>query len=314
MRFVLVALAVLALAACQRAPAPATTPANQVPAPDYRTTADDELGFLPADADLVVGFNARTLMQSQLWHAFEPQVAALWRQVQQQYGGASCSDDLLKKAERVTMAVKLVDRTKMKGVIVMRGADMPHLIECSTTDVKKRGGTVTVDRGVTITTSPSAPGSASAMTLVGPNTLVTHIDASANHDSLTSVLASGTPLRNSQAFMKLYERRERGSSVWGMANGSSSMFDSLASSGMRPKSVDGTIVVTNRLVLAVRLTMGAPVEADAVAAEINKVKPMAGAYVTRLDAGVQGAVVEIQVELNENQIRSLAGMLGAIGP
>ena len=47
--------------------------------------------------------------------------------------------------------------------------------------------------------------------------------------------------------------------------------------------------------------------------EVDKVKPMAGAYVERLDVNVDGATTQIQVALTEAQIRSLVGMLGGLG-
>ncbi len=305
-------LVVLAAVGCYRAPT-AAPPANKAPAPDYQRTAADELAFLPSDADFVIGFDLTALRKSQLWRAFQPQFDALMRQFQEQFGGGGCSNDLMAEIDRVTMAVKVYDRTKFTGVYSMRVADAARALECHSAETKRKGGTVTLDRGVVLTTTPKAPAIVTASQAVGPSALVGQFDAAASHDTLAALLAAGVPLRTSPAFMKLYERREPGAVMWGMANGNASVFEQLATSGLRPKSIDGTIVATDRLVITVRMTMAGPAEAAQVASEVDKVKPMAGAYVERLDVNVDGATTQIQVALTEAQIRSLVGMLGGLG-
>jgi hypothetical protein len=69
----LVFVSALALLGCGSAP-PASGPSNKAAAPDYAATADDVLGFLPVDAEFVVGLDLVTLRRSQLWLKFEPQI------------------------------------------------------------------------------------------------------------------------------------------------------------------------------------------------------------------------------------------------
>jgi hypothetical protein len=304
MRFVLLALAVVA---CHRsAPAP-TTPANKAPAPSYAATADDELGFLSADADIVFGVNMAELRRSQLWHAFEPQLIAFAQRVAK-YGNGC--DDVMKTFERFSIAIKILGQNRFRGVIVMRSSDIIRAIECSVAETKRKGGTVTVDRGVTITTDPSSPGMVGAMTPVGTSTLVMQIDEAANYDTLMAVLESGAPLRKSPAFMTLFGRRERGAAVWGMMNGNSSAFDQMAATGFRPRSIDGTIVTTDKLVAAVRMTMASPDEAARIASEVDKVKGPASTMLERFESHTEGPMVVLDVAITEPQIRALVGMLG----
>lgn len=304
-------LVVLAAVGCYRAPS-AAPPANKAPAPDYQRTAADELAFLPSDADFVIGFDVAALRKSQLWQTFQPQFDALMRKVQDQFG-SGCSNDLLKDIERGAAAMKVHDSTKFSGVYSMRVANAARALECHSAETKSKGGTVTLDRGVMLTTTPKAPGIITASQAVGSSALVGQFDAGASHDTLAAVLAAGVPLRASPAFMKLYERREPGAVMWGMANGNASVFEQMAASGLRPRSIDGTIVATDRLVITVRMTMAGPAEAAQVASEVDKVKPMAGAYVERLDVRVDGATAQIQVAVTEAQIRSLIAMLGSFG-
>ena len=229
MRTLLVALAI---AGCSRAPT-AVTPANKAPAPDYAITAKDELGFLLVDADFVVGVDITTLRGSQLWRSFEPQIDAFMRQAQEQFGGCG---DFMKTLERMTMSFKVTADNQLSGVVVMQGGDMAAALECTVQTAKKSGKTATMDRGVLLLTKEAEPDLASASKAVGTSTLVVHLDKNASYDSIHTVLASGAPLRKSGSFMTLFERRERGASVWGMANGNAALFNELAQMGMRPKS------------------------------------------------------------------------------
>lgn len=306
MRFVLLALAVVA---CHRnAPAP-TTPANKAPAPSYTATAEDELGFLSADADIVFGLNMAELRRSQLWHAFEPQLAAFAQQVSS-YGSGSGCGDMTKTVERVSGAIKILGKNKFRGVFVVRSPDIMRALECSVAEAKQKGGTVTVDRGVTITTNPTVPGLIYATIPVGTSTLVVQMDEAANHDSLMAVLESGAPLRKSPAFMMLFGRREPRATLWGMANGNAGMFDSMASTGFHMRSIDGTIVASDKLVAALRMTMASPDEAARIASELDKVKGPASAMLERFESHTEGPMVVVDVAITEDQIRALVGMLG----
>lgn len=309
MRFVFVALAVLA-AGCFRSSTPAP-PANKAPTPDYQRLAADELAFLPVDADIVLGIDSKAMQQSPLWHAFEPQLGALMRTFQEQYG-SGCGDEVLKQLGVFTVALKFRDMKAFSGVYVMRGPDAARTLECHAQEVKAKGGTATLEQGVLVTTIPTAPGVVGVTRAIGPTTLVGQMDPAATRDTLAAVLESGTPLRGSPTFMKLYDRREQGAALWMTANGNSELFAALASTGMRPRSIDGTIVATDKLALTVRLTMAGPTEAANVASEIDKIKPMAASFVERLETRVDGAMAQLEVVVTEAQIRSLAGSLGGM--
>jgi len=308
MRFVLV---VAALAACHRAPAP-TQPANKAPAPDYAAAAADELAFVPLDSDFVVGLSFVELRKSRMWQTFKPQLQAVMRQLN---SSGTCADiDFTQVMERATFGMKQRERNQFSAVLVVRGGEMQRGFECSVSETKRSGGTVTVDRGVTVMSRPDLPGMSAATMIVGGSTMVMQFDPAANHDSLIALLAAGSPLRGSSPFMTMFARREPGAAMWGMANGTAPLFDQMASSGMRPRNIDGTIVVTDLLGATVRMTMASPAEANAIANEIGKMKGMAGNYATRFDVAVQGSVAEIRVDLTETQIRGMAGMLGGFGP
>lgn len=311
MRFALVALALIG---CHHGSS-TSTPANKAPAADYSKTADDVLGFLPADADMVFGVDMVQLRQSPLWAKYEPHLVAFAKEGFEKMGGW-CGQDpqvAVRKIERVTAALKIVGKDKVKGVVVMRGFDPAPLLDCTVTQTQKNGGTATRDRGTVVTSFPKDPGTQIAFAAGGPTTLVVQIDETVSHDSMTAVLAGGTPLRGSQSFVTLYNRREPGAAAWGMANGNAKMFDELAQMGMRPKSIDGTLIVTDAFTMAVRLTMGTPDEAAKLTAELDKVKGGASAFLQRFDYTVTGPMIQINVVMTEAQAQQILSMLGGLG-
>lgn len=310
MRYVLVAAALALVVGCHHGPKE-STPTNKAPTPDYSKAADDVLGFLPADADFVLGVDMVHLRASPLWQKYEPHLVKFVKEQFDKLGGW-CGEDpavAIKKVERVTGAIKAVGSNKVKGVLVVRGLDPGPSLECMVTQTQKHGGTATRDRGVVVVSYPQSPGEQVAFGAAGPTTAVMQFDQVVSHDSLTALLVAGTPLRSSQAFMTLFNRREPTAAMWGMANGNAKVFDELAQIG-RPKSLDGTLTVTDKFSFVVRMTMASPDEAARLGAEIDKAKAMAGAFVERFESRIEGTLVSINVVMTEAQVLNILKMLG----
>lgn len=308
-------LLVLAVAACHRGPGPSTpTPANKAPAPNHQATADDVLGFLPADADVVIGIDMIALRASALWHQFQPQIEAFAKESADTLGGM-CGPNPLNVVERMTMGFKVLKQGQLGGVFVIRGIDPKTALDCTMETAKSKGGVAQLDRGVVAVTYANRPDLQMAVAIMG-TTMVVQLDKIANHDTMQTVLVAGAPLRTaSPVFMSLFERRERGATMWGMANGAAPMFADLAQMGMRPQSIDGSIAVSDRFTVALRMTMPSAGDAQRVAAEVDKVKAPAGAMVERFDSRVDGSTAALDVVITAPQLRALIGMLGgAVGP
>jgi hypothetical protein len=304
MRFVVV---ILALAACQRAvapPQPAAPAANKVSAPDYREVANDELAFLMPDADFIIGVNAVELRKSQLWRALKPQIEAFTRQVQQQF--ASCGGDLTETIEGMTFALRLGDRERITAVI--HGAAMVRTFDCIVSELPRQGGKVTVDRGVAMIQPAESTATTAALTTIGDTTLVLQVEPGPNHDTMFAMLDRGAPLRTSPTFMAMFNRRERGTSIWGVAVGDGARFGRVPD--VRPLSIDGTIVVTDRVKIALRATMQSPDDAAKLQREFDKATFQTSAFVDRFAVQASAMLVTVDVEITETQLRALWAMVG----
>ena len=302
-----VAVASLAIAGCGGgSKGQSTGPSNKADGP-AAGAADDVLAFLPIDSDIVIGVDANALRSSALWQQFEPQIV-------QGLGDTlvkvrdKCGFDPMKTVERAAIGGKVDQNEKFEGVIVVRGVSGPRVLECiaesskGEATVNNVGGVVTIDRGATEEKS--------AMTLVGSNTLVAHVGMTASAATLDAAIKGGAPLRSSQAFMGMFDRREPGASVWGMINGNAPFMAEMAQAGARPKSVDGTLVIKDRFVGAMRITFATPDDANKVNQQLQQVVPMVQGQFEKVDVRTDGAMIRADVVATDEQLKKVFGMLG----
>lgn len=300
-------VSILATAACHSGSTTQTTgPSNKAAPPAVATGADDVLGFLPVDAELVVGVDANALRASALWKQFEPQIiAGLGSKLPKMRD--NCGFDPMTSVERVALAGKLTGDDRFEGVFVIRGVSGAKTLECIAKEtegeakVRNEHGVLIVERG---------GGEKMVATIVASTTLVVQIGAAATPATLDAVVRGGAPLRASKGFMTLFERREANASVWGMVNGNSSLLTQMAQAGAKPKSVDGTVVIQDRFVATGRVAFATAADADQMNKALAPVVPMANGKLDKLELKVTGDILRIDMVATDAQVRSLMGMFG----
>jgi hypothetical protein len=303
-------LVVLAIAGCYKDKAAVTAPpANKVGAPAL-ATSDDVLAYLPKDSELVLGFDLIELRHGALYKAFEGEltqgVGAKLAEARQ------CGVDLMGGVERLTAGGKVSGSGEdFQGVVVVRGVDTARVLPCMAKHAADKG-TVTNEGGVvTVTTANHQDTAAMA---AGAMTLVMEFGPGVNKESIGRVLALGSPLRTSPAFMALYQRREPRVAMWGMVNGAAPFMAEVRKNGINPRSVDGTLRVTDELVAALRVTLGSPGEADQLVQSMTAVQGIVQPMLTRFDVRADGATVRLGATATEAQLRAMVGLLGKFGP
>jgi hypothetical protein len=293
------AAALLALVACGSS-APAVAPSNKAPAPSYAAALDDVLGFLPADSEIVVGIDGNQIRTTAIWSQVAPRLEHVLGDDLQQIRTA-CGFDPLATVERISIGLHAIDQARMAGVIVARGVGAGTL-GCVRTRFGK-GGAVLDDKGVLVM---DHHGIKSAWTVVGTSVVV-QIGQDVGHDSMQAVLASGSPLRGSSAFMTIYNQLAKGSSVWGIVDGHSKLFDPIGATGMRPVALEGTVSLSDRVELAGTATFESP----EVAAKVDTLAKASFVqiqhFVDRVDSRVDGAAVHVELSLSGAQLMQLLG-------
>ena len=289
-------LLLCALAACGSS-APPVGPSHKAAAPTYEASLDDVLGFLPVDSEIVVAIDAHQIRGSQIWAQLAPRV-------EKELGSdlselrSACGFDPLQTVERVSIGLRSPDADRVAGVVVIHGVGAGML-----TCLRARSGSRD-DRGVVITHDGERK--QVAWTVIG-STLVGQLDAQASHDSLQIVLASGSPLRSSHAFMAMYDKLDHHASIWGVANGRSHIFDELDGEGIRPATVDGTLSITDHVTLAGRATFAD----DATAAKMDTLLKggftQIGKLIEHAESRADGRRVELGISMSGAQLQSLIG-------
>jgi hypothetical protein len=147
-----------------------------------------------------------------------------------------------------------------------------------------------------------------AWSVVGTS-LVVQVGQDVGYDTMQAVLASGSPLRGSSAFMTIYNRLAKGASVWGVVNGRSKLFDQLSASGLRPVAMEGALRLSDRVVLAGTATFDTPEVATQVDAMLKGFIPQAKQLFERVDSQAEGATVHVELGMNAAQLPVLLNTL-----
>jgi len=288
----------LAVVACGSS-APPVGPSHKAAAPTYEASLDDVLGFLPVDSEVVVAIDAHQIRGSQIWAALAPRV-------EKELGSdldelrTACGFDPLQTVERVSIGLRTYDKNPA-GVVVVHGVGA-GMMGC----VKSRfgkGGAVVDEGGIVIIRDGRDQ---SAWTVIG-STLIIQIDTQVSRDSLQAVLASGSPLRTSHAFMAMYDKLDHGKSIVGVANGRSHAFDELDGEGIRPATVWGTLNITDHVTLDAHATFADEAAAGKLDTMLKGAFGSIGKLVERAESHVDGRRVDVDMSMSGAQLQSLIG-------
>lgn len=284
--------------ACTR-DAPPAKPAPAAPAPDPAVkTADDVLGFLPADAQIVLGLDARALRASAMYPEFRDELTARLRDATAK---AKWECLHLETLERVTVGMHL-DGEK-HGVFVLREPHAPSLLACMRDSANHEHKPATYEAGVLTVKDTSG---SYAATAVGDHTLVLEVSATASPASLARVLAGGAPLHTAAWFTPGFGHLEHGATLWAVIDGGVSV---LQDAGVSASELDATIVVTDQVAITGRAALGNADTASQLAATLGGQLAQVRPFVDRLDVTAQGPLVRLDAAITTQQIRQLMMLL-----
>jgi hypothetical protein len=293
------ALALGSAACSHAAPAP---PSNKLtPAAESRAVSD-VLGFLPLDADIVLGVDIQALRKTALWTEYQPQLTqAIGPQlaiVQRR-----CGFDPIQSIESVTLAAYIKETSS--PVVVVRGLERDRTIACLESKVIP-DTTVANDRGVISLADKSGP--SSLVAFADQATLVVQSGKQSTPDGVRAVLRSGAPLRGSAAFVSMYDQLERGATLWMVINGRSGVFDALGSAAAHPRAVYGTVHLTSGVAAKFHIRMATAGEASQFATMAQAQTQQAAAMFDRLEVVGEGDVVTITAEMSLAKLRTAVSL------
>jgi hypothetical protein len=309
MRTLLLLLA-LALAGCYR-DAPATSsppPANKQRPPDHAREAHDELAFLPKESEVVVGLDLATLRNTPAYRdQIEPMIAA---SASFEKTRKLCGFDPWAPLAHVSLGTRKLG-SESELVVTLAGGDANQEIACGLKQLSTEYST-RADGDVTILTKPG-DNFILALAPVGRSHVLAFATPGVDAKRVHAQLGVGSPLRSSPAFMAIYDKLERGASLWFVVNGSSQLFQSF-SLGIRPRYIDGTLTVTDRYTLTTRVTMFSAADASSLASTLQGVSAQLKQLVETLDIRAEDDLVHVDVVLTQPQMQTILVTLGGIVP
>ncbi len=272
----------------------------------------DDLSLLPVDSEMVGGLDFQQLQASQLWKQFVgPMLAKNDVQKQMAEFQAECGVDPMKIVTKVSFGIKGVGNPQPDGVIVAHGVPKAKLVACYDKIVKKRGQSGDVKRDGDVLIVKQSGGNV-AFSFVDDSTALIVVGKEATKDGSKAIAKGTSALKTSAAFVELYKKTNTADTLWIIMNGSSKAFDAMASLGIKPKAVYGSLNVTKDLNLDLRVRMKTPAEATNLSKMMNQQVAAAAAMLDKISVTADGADVKIAVLLTDAKLKQLAAQFGGM--
>jgi hypothetical protein len=273
------------------------------------TASGDDLALLPADSEVVVGINVGQIQGSGLWKQFvAPQIdKARTQNKMEKYNELKdkCGLDPLATLKTVTFGFRNTSGDKPDGVIVIHGLDKAKALACPDKmkeDIASHGTEVTRDGDTVLVKNKQ--GDTFGIAFANDNTAVVVLGDKATAAGVKAVMAGGSALKTSPAFVAMYSKVKTGDSVWFLVNGK--LLDQGAMVlGAKPQAAFGSLNVTDGLSLDTRMRLDSADAASQAAAKLKAQTAQIEAMVDKVDVGSDADQVKISVVLSNAKLQAL---------
>lgn len=304
--------------------APTLGPTTAPRAIQSRSVAEADLGYLPADADTVIGVNFALVRQSALWQRFvAPELADVrgLRDVE-----ALCGFDPLTSLGSISIGLKGLggeDESSLAGTIVVHGFDKTKAMSCfdkqRLADAEKNGAKITIDDDVVHLTN--AEGSFhTAFTFIDSTTALIVIGpAAATNEGVARIAAGNGTLATSSTFAATLQNVNTDSAMWLMVSAQSKMLDDAltdipALADVKPGTLYLSLGVTDSLALDAGVGLGDPSAVARVVSHIKTqlsegfAKTIVASYFDQLDVFADGSDLIVSLGISGDQIAQMLSM------
>lgn len=293
---------------------PSLAAAAAAPAVAARAATADDLPYLPADADAVIGIDLAKLRDGALWQQFVAPALALAPAMP--WSGSGCSFDPIASVSSISIGLRGFGNDQLlSGTIVIHGLDRAKALACAGAQ-HVDGGTLRIDDGVVLFTTPGGyhvgaafPDATTAVVVLGPD--------AATRAGVVTVAQGGGGLDASPGFAALFGNVDATDPVWLVVTERSPLLgeinrDLASSSGIQLRGAYGSIAATDALSLhgGIRLASAA-VAAQLVATAQHQLDELAAngptsAYFDQLDVVSDGTDVLLDATLTAAQLIGIA--------
>ena len=304
--------------------APSLGPTTAPRAIQSRSVAEADLGYLPADADTVIGVNFALVRQSALWQRFvAPELATVQelRDVE-----ALCGFDPLHSLGSISIGLKGMgndDDSDVAGTIVVHGYDKTKAMSCfdkqRIADAEKHGARFTIENDLVLLTDDKNSFHA-AFTFVDDTTaLIVLGPAAATKEGVARIAAGNGTLATSSTFAATLQNVNTDSAMWMMVSAQSKMLDDALSdvpglADVKPGTFYLSLGVTDSLALDAGVGLGTPATVARVVAFAKEklgegfAKSIVASYFDQLDVFADGSDLIVSLAISGEQIAQMLAM------
>jgi RNA polymerase sigma factor (sigma-70 family) len=305
--------------------APTLGPTTAPRAIQSRSVAEADLGYLPADAEMVFGMNFALVRQSALWKRFvEPELANMKELRDME---ALCGFDPLQSLGSISIGLTgLADKEDdgdVAGTIVIHGFEKAKAMSCfdkqRLADAEKNGAKITVDGDVILLTDTKGKFNAGFTFVDDTTALFVLGPAAASKQGIEKVAAGTGTLASSSTFTATLQNVNTDNAVWMMASARSKMLDDTlteipALANVKPGNFYMSLGVTDSLALDAGVGLGAPANVALAVAFIKDklsegvIKTIVSSYFDQLDVFADSADLIVSLAISGDQIANMMAM------
>lgn len=291
------------------AQAPAKAPAKAPKAP----VAQDDLAYLPADAELVMGVNFAQMQQSALWKQLvEPQMMKGDIKVKLDEFKAVCGMDPMTTVKSFTFGLKNLKDGKPEGIAVGNGVDRTVVFNCMDKLSKDAKTKAKITRDGDSYMIKGDDGSNVAVQIVGDK-MIMALGPKATIASVKVAARGGSRLKGAAHFAPIYKKIKTGETAWLLIHDKSKLFDQMGNMGVKPKAIFGSVNVTKDLTADVSIRTPSAKDATNFATTLKSQVAGLSAFADKIDVTSAGADVSISVAMSNAKLQTLIKMAGGGG-
>lgn len=307
----LLALVALVLG-CYREPPPKKPESPQpivVEPPKHVRTAQDPLGYLPIDSEIVLSLDAVQVRQSALWARFEPLVMTKAAPSIDKFKLA-CGFDPMQMIRRVAVGMKNIDAQHPDSVIVVRGLERDRTMRCLVQTLGRDPTIATMENGIVVFPAKPAGDAPMALAFADASTLVFLSGPDASAETMRAALESASPLRRSPKFVAMFDQIDPKRAGWFVVNGNARALQQLGAFGVAVRGMFGSVDLAAGIVADLRLRTD-----DAKKAQdfVTMVQGQLGAirtFVDKFEVTAREGDVVFDLAMTDDQADAIIKMLG----
>ncbi len=295
-----------------------TTAPRAIPS---RSVAEADLGYLPADADTVIGVNFALVRQSALWQRFV--VPQLGNYHQLRDVETLCGFDPLTSLGSLSVGLKGMgdsDDAGVSGTIVVHGFNKTKAMTCfdkqNLAEAEKNGARFTIDKDLVLITDAESSFHAAFTFIDDTTALIVLGPAAATKEGVDHIAAGTGTLATSSTFAATLQNVNTDSAMWLMASAQSKMLDGAMPAipglgDVKPGTFYLSLGVTDSLALDAGVGFGAPATVarvvDYIKTQLSEgiAKTIVSTYFDQLDVFADGSDLIVSLAVSGEQIAQM---------